>query len=109
MHIHAYTYLHHITERVTPDATRCWLWVLKRLISAAGCCIPLKRNCVTALKSPKSQETPVVPKAFDRAVHVAAEVAVMSSMVPLAIKSDRVHFWSSAGSVGAVVVPSISQ
>ena len=92
--------------------------MLKRLISAAGCCVPLKRNCVTALKSLKSQETPVVPKAFDRAVHMAAEVAAMrsqmfrehlSSMAPLAIESDRVHFWSSAGSVGTIVVPSISQ
>ena len=69
---------------------------------------------MTALKSPNSQETPVMPKAFDRAVHVAAEVAVMrswmfrehlSSMVPLAIKLDRVHSWSSARSVGAIVVP----
>ena len=68
---------------------------------------------MTALKSPKSWETPVVPKALDRAVHVVAEVAAMrsqmfrehlSSMVPLAIESDRVHFWSSARSVGAVVV-----
>ena len=69
---------------------------------------------MTALKSLKSQETPVAPKAFDRAVHVAVEVAAMRSqmfpehlslMAPLAIKSDRVHFWSSARSVGAVVVP----
>ena len=69
---------------------------------------------MTALKSPKSQETPVAPKVLDRAVHMAAEVAAMesqmfrehlSSIWPLAIKSARVHFWSSAGSVGAVVVP----
>ena len=69
---------------------------------------------MTALKSLKSQETPVAPKAFDRAVHVAAEVAEMRSqmfpehlslMAPLAIESDRVHFWSSTGSVGAVAVP----
>ena len=74
---------------------------------------------MTALKSLKSRETPVAPKALDRAVHMAAEVAVMrsqmfrehlSSMAPLAIKSDRVHFWSSAGSVDATVVPlTISQ
>ena len=68
---------------------------------------------MTALKSPKSQETPVAPNAVDRAVQVAAEVLPMRSqmfrehlslMVPLAIESDRVHFWSSTGSVGAVVV-----
>ena len=34
---------------------------------------------MTTLKSPKSQETPVAPKAFDRAAHVAAEVAAMRS------------------------------
>ena len=69
---------------------------------------------MTALKSPKSQETPVAPKALDRAVHVAVEVSAMrsrmfrehlSSMALLAIESDRVHFWSSARSVGAIVVP----
>ena len=99
--------------KVTPDATKCWLWVLKRLISAAGCCVPLKRNWVTALKSPKRWETPVAPKAVDKAVQVAALVAAMrsrmfrehlSSMAPLAIESHRVHLASSAGSVGAVVV-----
>ena len=55
-----------------------------------------------------------MPKVLDRAVHVAAEFAAMksrmfrehlSSIWPLAIKSDRVHLASSAGSVGAVVVP----
>ena len=93
--------------------------VLKWLISATGCCVPLKQNCVTAVKSPKSRGTPVAPKAFDRAVHVAAEVAAMRSwmfrehlsfMAPLAIESDRVHFWTCTGSIGAVVVPlTISQ
>ena len=87
---------------------------MKQLISAAGCCVPLKQNWVTALKSPNNRETPVAPKAVDRAVQVAALVAAMrsqmfrehlSSMAPLAIESDRVHFASSAGSVGAVVVP----
>ena len=34
---------------------------------------------MTALKSPKSQETPVTPKTLDRAVHMAAEVAAMRS------------------------------
>ena len=35
---------------------------------------------------------------------------VHNSMAPLAIESDKVHFASSAGSVGAVVVPlTISQ
>ena len=71
------------------------------------------------MKSLKSQETPVAPKALDRAVHVAVEVAAMRSWMfrehlsliwPLAIESDRVHFWSSTGSVGAIVVPlTISQ
>ena len=84
-----------------------------------GCCVPLKQNCVTALKSPKSRETPVAPKELDRAVHIAAEVAVMksqmfrenlSSMAPLAIESNRVHFWSPTGSIGATVAPlTISQ
>ena len=69
---------------------------------------------MTALKSLNNQETPVTPKAVDRAVQVAADVAAMrsrifrehhSSMAPLAIESDRVHFANSAGSVGAVVVP----
>ena len=74
---------------------------------------------MTALKSPKSLETPVTPKELDRAVHVAAEVAAMRSqmfsehlslMAPLAIESDRVHFWSSTRFVGATVVPlTISQ
>ena len=90
------------------------MWVIKRLISAAGCCILLKRNCVTCLKSPKSRETPVAPKALDRAVQVAADVFLIrswmfwehpSSMAPLAIKSDRVHLASSARSVGTIVVP----
>ena len=95
------------------------LWVLKWLISAARCCVPLKRNWVTCLKSPNNRETPVAPKAFDRAVQVAALVLPMrsqmfrehlSSMASLAIESDRVHFASSAGSVGAIVVPlTISQ
>ena len=89
------------------------LWVLKRLISAAGCCVPLKQNWMTCLKSPNNRETPVVPKAFDRAVQVAADVLPMrsrmfrehlSSMALLAIESDRVHLASSAGSIGAVVV-----
>ena len=102
-----------------PFAVRRVLWVLKWLISAAGCCVPLKRNWVTCLKSPNNQETPVAPKALDRAVQVAAEVLPirsqmfrehLSSMVPLAIKSDRVHLVSSAASVGTVVVPlTISQ
>ena len=69
---------------------------------------------MTALKSPKRWETPVALKVSDRAVHMAAEVAAMrsqmfrehlSSMVPLAIELDRIHFWSSAGSIGAIVVP----
>ena len=68
---------------------------------------------MTALKSQKRQETPVAPKAVDRAVQVAAEVLPMrsqmfrehlSSMAPLAIKSDRVHFWSSTRSISAMVV-----
>ena len=51
---------------------------------------------------------------MDKAVQVALEVFPMRSqmfpehlslMVPLAIESDRVHLASSAGSVGAVVVP----
>ena len=55
-----------------------------------------------------------MPKVLDRAVHMAAEVAAMRSqmfrehlslMAPLAIESDRVHFWSSTGSIGTVVVP----
>ena len=93
--------------------------MLKQLISAAGCCVPLNQNCVTALKSPKSLETPVTPKVLDRAVHVAVEVAATRSQMfrehlsliwPLAIESDRVHFWSSTGSVGAIVIPlTISQ
>ena len=90
------------------------LWVLKRLISAAGCCVPLKQNWVTCLKSLNSWETPVVPKAFDRAVQVAALVFPRRSqifmlqrsfMAPFAMESDRVHLASSAGSVGAIVVP----
>ena len=69
---------------------------------------------MTALKSPKRRETPVAPKVVDKAVQVTALVAAMrsqmfrehlSSMAPLAIESDRVHLASSAGSVGAVVVP----
>ena len=74
---------------------------------------------MTALKFLKSWETPVAPNAVDRAVQVAAEVLPMRSrmfrehlslMMPLAIESNRVHFWSSTGSVGAVVVPlTISQ
>ena len=89
------------------------LWVLKRLISAAGWCVPLKRNWVTCLKSPNNRKTPVVPKALDRAVQVAADVLPMrsqmfrehlSSMAPLAIESDRVHLASSARFVGAIVV-----
>ena len=71
------------------------------------------------MKSPKRWETPVAPKAVDKAVQVAALVAAMRSqmfrehlslMAPLAIESDRVHLASSAGSVGTVVVPlTISQ
>ena len=89
--------------------------MLKQLISATGCCVPLKQNWVTALKSGNNHETPVAPKAVDRAVHVAAEVTAMrswmfrehlSSMCPLAIELDRVHLASSAASVGAIVVPS---
>ena len=66
------------------------------------------------MKSLKRRETPVAPKAVDKAVQVAALVAAMrsqifrehrNSMAPLAIESDRVHFASSAGSIGAVVVP----
>ena len=69
---------------------------------------------MTALKSPNNRETPVAPKAVDRAVQVAADVAAMRSrmfrehhslMAPLAIESDRVHLASSARSVGAIVVP----
>ena len=76
-------------------------------------CVPLKRNWVTALKSPKRQETPVAPKAVDKAVQVAADVLLIksqmfrehrSSTALLAIESDRVHLASSAGSIGAVVV-----
>ena len=83
-------------------------------VQAAGCCVPLKRNWVTALKSPKRRETPVAPKAVDKAVQVAALVLPMRSrmfrehhslMAPFAIESDRVHLTSSAGSVSAVVVP----
>ena len=64
--------------------------------------------------APKAVDKAVAPKAVDKAVQVAADVAAMrsrmfrehrSSMAPLAIESDRVHFASSAGSVGAVVVP----
>ena len=97
-----------------PFAVRRALWVLKQLISAAGCCIPLKQNWVTCLKSLNNRETPVAPKALDRAVQVAADVLPIrsrmfrehhSSMAPLAIESDRVHLASSAGSVSAVVVP----
>ena len=56
----------------------------------------------------------ITPKAVDKAVQVAADVFPMrsrmfrehrSSMAPLAIESDRVHLASSAGSVGAIVVP----
>ena len=71
------------------------------------------------MKSPKRRETPVAPKAVDKAVQVAALVLPMrsqmfrehlSSMAPFAIESDRVHLASSAGSVGAIVVPlTISQ
>ena len=66
------------------------------------------------MKSPKRWETPVAPKAVDRAVHVRADMLLIrsrmfrehrNSMAPLAIESDRVHLASSAGSVGAVVVP----
>ena len=60
------------------------------------------------MKSPKKWETPVAPKAADKAVHVRVDVLPIrehrSSMAPLAIESDRVHLVSSAGSVGAVVV-----
>ena len=103
-----------VTQEGHTSSTRRWLWVLKRLISAAGCCVPLKWNWVTALKSLKRWETPVAPKAVDKAVQVAADVFPIrsrmfkehhSSMAPLAIESDRVHFWSSTRSVGAVVVP----
>ena len=66
------------------------------------------------MKSPKRQETPVALKVVDKAVQVRADIFPMrsqmfrehlSSMAPLAIESDRVHLASSAGSVGAVVVP----
>ena len=80
-----------------PFAMRHVLWVLKRLISAAGCCVPLKQNWVTCLKSLNKRETPVAPKALDRAVQVALEVFPMrsrmfrehlSSMAPFAIESN---------------------
>ena len=57
------------------------------------------------MKSPKRRETPVAPKAVDKAVQVAVLVAAMrsrmfrehlSSMAPLATESDRVHLASSA-------------